>query len=45
LTDGGQNFEYRMVLRTTKRERTEQLADALRMNANVLEFRISPAGD
>jgi putative Mg2+ transporter-C (MgtC) family protein len=45
LTDGGQNFEYRMVIRTTKREGTEQLADALRMNANVLEFRISPAGD
>jgi len=46
LTEGGQNFEYRMVIRTTtKRVRTEQLADALRTNPSVLEFRISPTGD
>ena len=45
LTDQGRSFEYRMVIRTRKRDRTEQLADDLLKRPEVKEFRISPAGD
>jgi putative Mg2+ transporter-C (MgtC) family protein len=45
LTDQGANLEYRMVIRTTKRKRTESLAGELRGRSDVLEFRINPMGD
>ena len=45
LTEQGQRFEYRMVIRTTRRENLERLAEKLRTQPEVLEFCISPTGD
>jgi putative Mg2+ transporter-C (MgtC) family protein len=45
LTQQGQCFEYRMVIRTTRRGNVERLAEKLRALSDVLEFRISPTGD
>jgi putative Mg2+ transporter-C (MgtC) family protein len=45
LTDVGQNFEYRMIIRSRKRDQTEDLAEELRGLPQILEFRISPTAD
>lgn len=38
-------FEYRMTVRTARRHAIETLASSLQARADLLEFRISPAGD
>jgi putative Mg2+ transporter-C (MgtC) family protein len=45
IVEGGQFFEYRMVLRTTDPTSTARLADTLRALDLVREFRLSPTGD
>jgi putative Mg2+ transporter-C (MgtC) family protein len=45
LTDGGRQFEYRMVLRSRDPRNAERLSKELRGMSEVLEFRISPTGD
>jgi putative Mg2+ transporter-C (MgtC) family protein len=45
LTDGGTQFEYRMVLRSRDPKSAETLSKQLRDLPEVLEFRISPTGD
>lgn len=45
MEDGGTTFEYRMTIQTTQKNALERLAVALREKQDVLEFRISPAGD
>jgi putative Mg2+ transporter-C (MgtC) family protein len=45
LTESGQQFEYRMVLRSRDPKSAETLSQALRGMPEVMEFRISPTGD
>jgi putative Mg2+ transporter-C (MgtC) family protein len=45
LTDNGEFFEYRMVIRTNDPQSAPMYADALRGMEQVREFRISPTGD
>ncbi len=45
LTDEGRTFEYRMVIRSRKRQSAEALSHHLRNLPAVIEFRISPTGD
>jgi putative Mg2+ transporter-C (MgtC) family protein len=45
LTEGGQQFEYRMTIRSRDRKNAEKLSNHLRSLAEVVEFRISPMGD
>jgi putative Mg2+ transporter-C (MgtC) family protein len=45
LTKGGDQFEYRMVLRSRNRRSAETLSQELRGRPEVVEFRISPTGD
>jgi putative Mg2+ transporter-C (MgtC) family protein len=43
--DEDQDFEYRMMLRTTRQENLAELAAALRARDDVCAFRLSPTGD
>jgi putative Mg2+ transporter-C (MgtC) family protein len=45
LTDGGKQFEYRMVLKSRDPKSAERLSQHLRGLPEVVEFRISPTGD
>jgi putative Mg2+ transporter-C (MgtC) family protein len=45
LTEGGKQFEYRMVIRSQHRKSAETLSQHLRALPEVIEFRISPTGD
>jgi putative Mg2+ transporter-C (MgtC) family protein len=45
LTDGGKQFEYRMVLRSRDPKNAERLSQHLCTLPEVVEFRISPTGD
>jgi putative Mg2+ transporter-C (MgtC) family protein len=45
LTEGGKQFEYRMVIRSQDRKNAEMLSAHLRGLPEVIEFRISPTGD
>jgi putative Mg2+ transporter-C (MgtC) family protein len=45
LIDGGDIFEYRMVLRTLNDDRLTRLAADLRGLQGVVEFRLAPRGD
>ncbi len=45
LSEGGQQFEYRMTIKSQKRSNAEALASHLRGLPEVLEFRITPTGD
>ncbi len=45
VVSDGNCFEYRMVIRTIDSKNTARLADWLRGNSQVREFRISPTGD
>ncbi len=45
LTDDGKFFEFRMTIRSRDSRATEKLAQHLRGLPEVIEFRITPAGD
>lgn len=45
LTEGGQQFEYRMTIKSHNRKNAEKLSAHLRTLPEVLEFRIAPTGD
>jgi putative Mg2+ transporter-C (MgtC) family protein len=45
LTDGGQQFEYRMTIKSRNRKNAEMLSTHLRGLPEVLEFRIAPTGN
>lgn len=45
LTDGGEIFEYRMMIKSRDRSATDKLSQYLRGLPEVVEFRISPTGD
>ena len=45
LSDGGELFEYRMVLKSRDPKNAEKLSQQLRTLPEVIEFRISPTGD
>lgn len=45
LTDGGDQFEYRMVLKSRDPKSAERLSRQLLALPEVVEFRISPTGD
>jgi putative Mg2+ transporter-C (MgtC) family protein len=45
LTDRGEIFEYRMMIRSRGRDATDALSQHLRALPEVTEFRISPTGD
>jgi putative Mg2+ transporter-C (MgtC) family protein len=45
LTEGGQQFEYRMTIKSRNRENGEALSKHLRKLPEVVEFRITPTGD
>jgi putative Mg2+ transporter-C (MgtC) family protein len=45
LSEGGKQFEYRMVIRSQDRKNAEALSAHLRGLPEVIEFRISPTGD
>jgi putative Mg2+ transporter-C (MgtC) family protein len=45
LTEGGKQFEYRMVIKSKGPMSAEALSRHLRGLPEVLEFRISPTGD
>jgi putative Mg2+ transporter-C (MgtC) family protein len=45
VTEDGERFEYRMMLRTTLARNMSELARSLAGNPMVVSFRIAPAGD
>jgi putative Mg2+ transporter-C (MgtC) family protein len=45
LSEGGQQFEYRMTIKSHNRKNAEALASHLRGLPEVIEFRITPTGD
>src|SRR5262245_40022881 len=45
LTEGGQQFEYRMTIKSRDRKNAEKLSNHLRGLPEVVEFRIAPTGD
>jgi len=45
LMEGGQQFEYRMTIKSRDRSAAERLSKHLRGLPEVLEFRITPTGD
>ncbi|MDD1521301.1 MULTISPECIES: MgtC/SapB family protein [Bradyrhizobium] len=45
LSEGGQQFEYRMTIKSRDRLNAERLAKHLRDLTEVVEFRITPTGD
>ena len=45
LTEGGKQFEYRMVLKSRDPKSAGRLSQHLRTLPEVLEFRVSPTGD
>ena len=45
LTEGGQQFEYRMTIKSRDRHNAQALSTHLRGLPEVLEFRIAPTGD
>jgi putative Mg2+ transporter-C (MgtC) family protein len=45
LIEGGQQFEYRMTIKSQDRKNAEILAKHLRDLSEVVEFRITPTGD
>jgi putative Mg2+ transporter-C (MgtC) family protein len=45
LLEGGQQFEYRMTIKSRDRKNAERLAARLRNLSDVIEFRIAPTGD
>jgi putative Mg2+ transporter-C (MgtC) family protein len=45
LSEGGQQFEYRMTIKSRDRLNAEKLSTHLRTLPEVIEFRIAPTGD
>ena len=45
LKDEGKRFEYSMIIRASGRDNARRLSEALNSHSQVLEFRITPAGD
>jgi putative Mg2+ transporter-C (MgtC) family protein len=45
LTEGGDQFEYRMTIKSRDRRNAEALSQHLRSLPEVIEFRIAPTGD
>jgi putative Mg2+ transporter-C (MgtC) family protein len=45
LSEGGQQFEYRMTIKSRDRKNAEALSSHLRKLPEVVEFRITPTGD
>jgi putative Mg2+ transporter-C (MgtC) family protein len=45
VTGDGRFFEYRMIIRTNRWDNMRRLAETLREQASIVEFRISPTGD
>jgi hypothetical protein len=45
LLGEGEQFEYRMVMRTLRQENLRLLAESLNADPGILEYRISPASD
>ncbi|MGY8706016.1 hypothetical protein RAD16_09750 [Bradyrhizobium sp. 18BD] len=45
LSEGAQQFEYRMTIKSRDRSNAERLASHLRGLPEVVEFRITPTGD
>jgi putative Mg2+ transporter-C (MgtC) family protein len=45
LAEGGQQFEYRMTIKSRNRKNAETLSAHLRGLPQVIEFRIAPTGD
>ena len=45
LVEGGQQFEYRMTIKSRDRLAAERLSKHLRGMPDVIEFRIAPTGD
>src|SRR6266481_2710400 len=45
LSESGQQFEYRMTIKSRDRRNAEALSNYLRGRPEVIEFRITPTGD
>ena len=45
LSESGQQFEYRMTIKSINRKNAEALSSHLRGRPEVIEFRITPTGD
>jgi putative Mg2+ transporter-C (MgtC) family protein len=45
LSESGQQFEYRMTIKSIDRKNAEALSSYLRGRPEVIEFRITPTGD
>jgi putative Mg2+ transporter-C (MgtC) family protein len=45
LSESGQQFEYRMTIKSRNRKNAEALSTYLRGRPEVTEFRITPTGD
>jgi putative Mg2+ transporter-C (MgtC) family protein len=45
LTESGQQFEYRMTIKSRDRHNAEALSMHLRGLPEVIEFRVTPTGD
>src|SRR6266446_5511984 len=45
LSEGGQQFEFRMTIKSRDRRNAEALSNYLRGRPEVIEFRITPTGD
>jgi hypothetical protein len=45
LSESGQQFEYRMTIKSRDRKNAEALSTYLRERPEVIEFRITPTGD
>src|SRR4051794_35475943 len=45
LSESGQQFEYRMTIKSRDRKKAEALSTYLRTRPEVIEFRITPTGD
>ena len=45
LSEGGQQFEYRMTIKSIDRKNADALSSYLRGRPEVVEFRITPTGD
>jgi putative Mg2+ transporter-C (MgtC) family protein len=45
LLDNGEQFEYRMVMRTLKQDNVRRLSETLNADNGVLEYRISPTSE
>ena len=45
LSESGQQFEYRMTIKSRDRKNGEALSTYLRGRPEVIEFRITPTGD